>query len=1136
MDEQFDYSAFISYKREDEKWAVWLQNHLERYSIPTTIRKEIPRLPKRIKPVFRDKTDLGAGGLSSSLHKELERSHYLIVICSPNSAKSNWVGKEIDYFKQLGREKNIIPFVVDGIPHSNDSEKECFHPIFNEFEDEPLLINVNEIGKQQALIKVLAQLLDLRFDQLWRRHTQYERKKKIRIGISLFIFVLLGLFYWYINKPMYKYYADYVDQWGIPFGILELEKSSYEHRNRSYRFEYRRVPLGEKDFFSWRLSKVEYVNSSGIPQNFNESEHENRFPIQKFEYNPNSNSIKNIDFCNRYGKTIVRWKISSNGESKASLADFLGVTDLDASSYLNSVTTLQLPYDNITSNTKSSIKRYFFTRDSLGHITSISYHSNNADDVSKSKTTDKNGIHKLLFTNDELGRVITTTYYDCDDNVVHRKDGVAIRKYGYDKCGNISDISFYNSEEVPVLNKDSYHRVKKDADKYGNVIKESFYGTDGQRCYNAQYYSLGLIEYDSNGNPISVTFLDLHNHRCTNKDGVSKINISCDDRGNQIDTWYENLSGKSCRCKYGWARVKVDYNRKCHQTHISYFDTNGDLIKTTNGIAGWNNKYDRNGNCIEGEFFDIDYNVCVDNNGVSKWIAEFDERGYQTSLICFDIEGNRVNTKSGWAIQKYKYDDRGNLSEISFFDSNDLPILIDLGYHLEKREYDEYGNIIGCSYYNQNGHLAQYKEKYAYYKALPDSLGNIVRYEHYDENGNLTKNREGVVIANLEYDEYGHVICTKFYDQHNSPDFNGAGIHGWKAKYDSFGNQVEYLGFDQNGKLRGDTTGIAKWEKKFDLRGNQISYEAFGEDNMLKEHSNGIAGWEARFNDRGQQIELTYYNRSKKQCINPDVGYSIFRAGFNDKGDYIEISTYNEKGELLLDPSTGYALWKAEYDENGNRTLMLSYNEKNELCVCKHGYAKYVAKFDSEGEFVEDYNYDEKGNIINKKNNLKEQKEPNDIRKYDSHRFKYDLADIIFGTLFFIVLIIAFIVWINKSIHQNAVENLFCIVGIITWSAFVYIYMRKVLLHFGLIPYNLYNYSWLLIAFGALVCAIVCLTMIGYISSKIISIFKNPKYLRKSKLKENKGEIIGFLVGATYLAFLVYYFIDEGLNVYNNPL
>ena len=169
METEFEYSAFISYKREDEKWAVWLQNHLEHYSIPAAIRKEIPRLPKRIKPVFRDKTDLGAGGLVVSLHKELERSHFLIVICSPKSACSDWVGQEIEYFRSLCREEQVIPFVVEGIPHCEDSTKECFHPVFEQFSDEPLGINVKEIGKNQALVKVLAKILDIRFDVLWGR-------------------------------------------------------------------------------------------------------------------------------------------------------------------------------------------------------------------------------------------------------------------------------------------------------------------------------------------------------------------------------------------------------------------------------------------------------------------------------------------------------------------------------------------------------------------------------------------------------------------------------------------------------------------------------------------------------------------------------------------------------------------------------------------------------------------------------------------------------------------------------------------------------------------------------------------------------------------------------------------------------
>lgn len=35
----YDNYAFISYKREDEKWAEWLQRKLEGYKLPTILKK-----------------------------------------------------------------------------------------------------------------------------------------------------------------------------------------------------------------------------------------------------------------------------------------------------------------------------------------------------------------------------------------------------------------------------------------------------------------------------------------------------------------------------------------------------------------------------------------------------------------------------------------------------------------------------------------------------------------------------------------------------------------------------------------------------------------------------------------------------------------------------------------------------------------------------------------------------------------------------------------------------------------------------------------------------------------------------------------------------------------------------------------
>lgn len=51
---QYEYFAFISYKREDEKWAKWLQRKLEYYKLPSSVRKDNPDLPDKIRPVFKD--------------------------------------------------------------------------------------------------------------------------------------------------------------------------------------------------------------------------------------------------------------------------------------------------------------------------------------------------------------------------------------------------------------------------------------------------------------------------------------------------------------------------------------------------------------------------------------------------------------------------------------------------------------------------------------------------------------------------------------------------------------------------------------------------------------------------------------------------------------------------------------------------------------------------------------------------------------------------------------------------------------------------------------------------------------------------------------------------------------------------
>src|ERR1700728_3761938 len=124
----FKYRAFLSYSHRDAAWAKWLHKALETYSIDKDlIGRETAQgpIPKTLRPVFRDREDFSAGhSLTEQTAAALEASQSLVVICSPNAARSEYVNEEIRRFKALGRAAYVIPVIVDGIP--GDPQNECF--------------------------------------------------------------------------------------------------------------------------------------------------------------------------------------------------------------------------------------------------------------------------------------------------------------------------------------------------------------------------------------------------------------------------------------------------------------------------------------------------------------------------------------------------------------------------------------------------------------------------------------------------------------------------------------------------------------------------------------------------------------------------------------------------------------------------------------------------------------------------------------------------------------------------------------------------------------------------------------------------------------------------------------------------
>ena len=200
MDE-FKYFAFISYSWKDKKEARWLQRELEGYSIPVTLKKENPELPERIRPVFRDVSDLDLGVLPENISKALQMSRFMIVLCSPDSAGSKWVNLEIRDFcscvESIGDNPRdrIIPVIVrkpQGGKGDASGYSECFPDALTKLsaEQELLAANYFEAGRKSAFIKIVARMLGISFDTLWQRNRRRLRKRRT-LGILAILLLTL---------------------------------------------------------------------------------------------------------------------------------------------------------------------------------------------------------------------------------------------------------------------------------------------------------------------------------------------------------------------------------------------------------------------------------------------------------------------------------------------------------------------------------------------------------------------------------------------------------------------------------------------------------------------------------------------------------------------------------------------------------------------------------------------------------------------------------------------------------------------------------------------------------------------------------------------------------------------------------
>jgi tetratricopeptide (TPR) repeat protein len=186
------YRAFISYSHADAATAAWLHRKLEGWRVPKRMREADPALPDRLSPIFRDREELAsAGELGPQIQAALAASDALLVVCSPEAARSRWVDAEVRAFKASGRGDRVFALIASGEPGAGD-ERECFPPSLREGDSEPLAADLRpgKDGKELALLKLISGLLGVPLDALRQREAR-RRHQRLLAVTSIAVAVML---------------------------------------------------------------------------------------------------------------------------------------------------------------------------------------------------------------------------------------------------------------------------------------------------------------------------------------------------------------------------------------------------------------------------------------------------------------------------------------------------------------------------------------------------------------------------------------------------------------------------------------------------------------------------------------------------------------------------------------------------------------------------------------------------------------------------------------------------------------------------------------------------------------------------------------------------------------------------------
>ncbi|HWA01403.1 MAG TPA: TIR domain-containing protein [Caulobacterales bacterium] len=870
------YAAFVSYRHHpvDRHFAQTLMRELEQFRTPASLRKI--GYPPALGTLFRDDDEAGVdGALSEQLRQALHDSEWLIVICSPRTADSRWVAREVEYYASLGRTDRIIPVVIDGdpemvIPKTALTGRTPTGAPAGWQDDAPLAADLrpspsepSKVTHKRAIHRIAAALLQCRYDDLVQRAKE-QRRRQVRMSIaigagSLLALLAAGGFVWdqfFLVKA--KYYANYTEHFGVPEGVRELSGSERARRNITYRISTR----------GGRPIEMARVNSAGLLRVYADQ-----------DYQSESWEAAVADWSYRYDESGALAEVVERNENHVTLRRLNYTFEANKAS---AVVRFErgLGVAETQSTASATLSAALSSGDSGGH-TEIAQ-------------------HRLTF--DPSGRVVRRDFEPLGGNErIATNDGVYGRAYAYTSDGLVAEITNLGADGSPLATPGAAVRTILSYAN-GQLASVEYRAPDGMLVNSQWGLARVMLTRDAFGNMTREAFFDANARPVLNK------------------TW-------------GYARADYSYDQRGNWIELRHYDQANRLSRRTDGgSAIWRLEYDPQGRRTAWTVFNAD-DQPTDESHYARVLFEYDAQDRLTAMRFQTADGKPSlsiddNSKVTSAGQTFKYDSEGRIFERMNLGPDGRPFTNRAsGAAGERFVFDQNGRIARTVYLNRAGQPTLTQEGAAELRFTYDRFGNVTSESMYGLQGQLVVGSDQYAILRSQYDNRGNKIELAVFGPDGRPAISkDTRVHRYTFAYDDRGNRTEIAAFGPNGEPVIDSEGKARAETAYDDRNLLVRVRYFGTDGRpIVSTTANAAEIRYAYDGRGNQTAVERYGVDGHLMANPNSGVAVTRREYDDRFRIVASTYFDAAGQPTIDRTTGAHRVVLEYDANDHNTREAYY-------------------------------------------------------------------------------------------------------------------------------------------------------------------------------------------------------------------